>query len=72
MVKPGEFYAHYKDTNHTYKIIALAKHSETLEDMVVYEMLYDSHDFSKGTIWVRPLKMFESLVDGKPRFSKIG
>ena len=71
MVKPGELYAHYKDPNHTYKIIALAKDVETLEDIVVYEMLYNSHDFLKGQIWVQPLKMFESLVDGKPRYGKI-
>ena len=56
-----------------YNVIAVAKHSETLEDMVVYEALYNN-DVSK--IWVRPLKMFLEKVekDGKmiDRFSFIG
>ena len=48
-------------------------HSETLEDMVVYEALYDN---PVGKIWVRPLKMFQEKVekDGKlvDRFEYIG
>lgn len=52
-----------------YRAHFVAKHSETLEDVVVYEALYEN-DESK--YWVRPLSMFEELVniDGKkvPRF----
>lgn len=53
-------YRHYK--GNYYKVLHMAKHSETLEDMVVYQAQYGE----KG-IWVRPLAMFlESVcIDGK-------
>lgn len=59
-IKPG-IYKHYKGKE--YKVIGAAKHSETLEDLVLYEPLYES--ISK--YWVRPLAMFleEVEVDGK-------
>ncbi|SES63934.1 DUF1653 domain-containing protein [Anaerobranca gottschalkii] len=64
----GGRYRHYKGNE--YKVLHIAKHSETLEEMVVYQCLYG--DFS---LWVRPRKMFEELVEveGKviPRFSLI-
>ncbi len=54
-------------------MLGVAKHSETLEDLVVYEAQYDN-DMSK--LWVRPIAMFEELVeiDGKQtkRFEYIG
>ena len=64
-IEIGKIYKHYKGNN--YKIIALAKHSETLEDMVVYASL----DNSK--IWVRPKKMWNEVIDNKGtlRFSLI-
>jgi hypothetical protein len=66
-LKPG-IYEHYKGKK--YRVIGVAKHSETLEDMVVYEALYDN-DVSK--LWIRPLQMFleEVEVDAKkvPRFT---
>ena len=50
-------YRHFK--GNLYKAIALAKHSETLEDMVVYQALYG--DFG---IWVRPLSLWnEEVID---------
>jgi hypothetical protein len=57
--KLGE-YRHYKGKK--YEVIGIAKHSETLEELVVYRALY-----GEGQIWVRPLKMFleEVEVDGK-------
>lgn len=65
-------YQHSK-TGNFYKVIALAKHSETLEDMVVYECLYDN---PASKIWVRPLSMFteEVEINGKkvPRFKFVG
>jgi hypothetical protein len=51
----GKIYKHFKGME--VKIIALAKHTETLEDMVVYEELSDHN------IWVRPKEMFLSKVD---------
>ena len=54
MIKPGK-YRHYKGNE--YQVIGLAKHSETLEDLVVYKALY-----GEGQIWARPLKMFEEKV----------
>jgi hypothetical protein len=63
-VKPG-IYEHYKGNR--YEVIGVAKHSETLEEMVVYRALYGD-----GQMWVRPLAMFieEVEIDGKriPRF----
>jgi len=60
-------YKHYKGKN--YQVIGIAKHSETLEEMVVYIALYDN---KVSKLWVRPKKMFleKVVVDGKkvPRF----
>jgi hypothetical protein len=64
-------YQHYK-TQNFYQVIAVAKHSETLEELVVYEALYDN---PTSKFWVRPLKMFKEKVvaNGKkvPRFKFI-
>ena len=51
----GKIYKHYK--GNVYKIIALAKHSENLEDMIVYESVSD------GKTWVRPKRMWNEIVD---------
>ncbi len=60
-------YQHYKGGN--YEVIGIAKHSETLEEMVVYKALYQPEG---ENLWVRPLKMFtENIIsEGKemPRF----
>jgi acyl-CoA thioesterase I len=54
------FYRHYK--GNMYQVLGVAKHSETLENMVVYRALYGNEG-----LWVRPLHMFTELVevDGK-------
>ena len=61
-------YKHSKAGNE-YKVHFIAKHSETLEDMVVYEALYNNE---KSKFWIRPVKMFEEIVEIKgqkvPRF----
>lgn len=66
-MKPG-IYKHSK-TGNLYKIHFVAKHSETLEDMVIYEALYDN---KMSKFWARPLAMFEGEIElnGKkvPRF----
>jgi hypothetical protein len=62
-------YRHYKGNQ--YEVIGFSKHSETLEDMVIYKALYSE----RGT-WVRPLSMWENPieVDDKTvkRFEYIG
>ena len=62
-------YRHFKGGE--YEVIAIAKHSETLEAMVIYRALYGNGDF-----WVRPLSMWSETVvhEGKtvPRFVYIG
>lgn len=64
----GGKYEHYKGK--PYRVLAVARHSETLEDMVVYQQLY-----GEGGVWVRPLEMFLETVEaaGKtvPRFRYI-
>jgi hypothetical protein len=66
-LKPG-IYKHAK-TGKEYRVVGIAKHSETLEDMVVYEALYENELFK---LWVRPLKMFTEEVEingtKSPRF----
>lgn len=63
-------YKHYK--GNLYKVIGTAKHSETLEDMVIYECLYDN---PVSKVWARPLEMFleEIVLNEKkiPRFELI-
>lgn len=49
-------YEHYKGKQ--YEVLGVAKHSETLEEFVVYRALYGKHD-----LWVRPLEMFLQAVE---------
>ena len=67
----GQIWKHSKKGN-LYKIIAIAKHSETLEDMIVYEAQYEN---TLSKTWIRPLSMWteEVEIDGKkvPRFTLI-
>ena len=70
-IKLGQ-YQHYK--GNFYEVVGTARHSETLEGMVVYKALYRSK-FGKNSLWVRPLEMFMErvFVNGKlvRRFKKI-
>lgn len=69
-VKLGK-YQHYKGG--MYKVLGVGKHSETLEDLVVYESL---HENETSKLWVRPAEMFfeEVEINGKkmPRFKYVG
>ena len=63
-LKPGR-YRHFKGGE--YELIGTAKHSETLEPMVVYRALY-----GEGGLWVRPAEMWNEQVEREdysgPRF----
>ncbi len=50
-------YKHYKGK--IYEVVGIAKHSETLEDMVVYKATYQPEG---ENLWVRPLSMFMETV----------
>ncbi len=56
-LRPG-VYRHY--TGREYRVLGIAKHSETLEDLVVYQPLYDN---PLSALWVRPLGMFTETVE---------
>lgn len=63
------FYEHYKGLK--YRLISIARHSETLEEYIVYQALYGDQ-----LTWVRPLTLFLETVhkDGiaSPRFRYLG
>lgn len=56
-------YRHSK-TGNLYKVIGVAKHSETFEEFVVYQALYPN---SVSKLWIRPKRMFleKVIVNGK-------
>ena len=66
-IKPGR-YRQFKGGE--YEVLGMARHSETLEEMVVYRALY-----GEGGLWVRPASMWNETVerDGqvRPRFQRI-
>ena len=66
-IKRGK-YRHFKGNE--YEVLCIAKHSETLQPLVVYRALYGA-----GEIWVRPANMWNEVIerDGKtfPRFTYI-
>ena len=68
VLKPGK-YRHFKGNE--YELLYVARHSETLEPMVVYRALYGERG-----VWVRPASMWTETVerDGKTftRFEYIG
>jgi len=61
----GNKYKHYKGKE--YIVLNIANHSETLEELVIYEAQYTSEDFGDKAIWARPRAMFEEEIeiDGK-------
>lgn len=67
-IKIGK-YRHFKGNE--YRVLGMARHSETLEEMVIYQALYGEHG-----IWVRPARMWNETVDRDgyhgTRFAYIG
>lgn len=67
-LKPG-IYQHFKGNR--YELLYVARHSETLEPMVVYRALY-----GEGGVWVRPAAMWNEHVEkdgySGPRFQWVG
>jgi len=67
-LKPG-IYQHFKGNR--YELLYVARHSETLEPMVVYRALY-----GEGGVWVRPANMWFEHVEkddySGPRFAWVG
>lgn len=64
-------YRHFKDAEKEYQVLGVAKHTETVEEFVVYKKLYDDY-----SMFARPLAVFlENVeVDGKKvsRFEYLG
>lgn len=67
-IRPGR-YRHFKGNE--YLVLGTARHSETLEEMVVYQALY-----GEGGLWVRPARMWSEHVErdgySGPRFTYLG
>ncbi len=65
-----KLYRHYK--NKTYKYLGEARHSETLDELVVYET---RHQNELGSLWVRPKHMFFEKIEfngkAQPRFEQV-
>jgi hypothetical protein len=73
-VQPGQLYQHFKGKH--YEIVTVGRSSEDpAVQLVVYKALYDTPEFGKNSIWVRPYTMFTQTVmlDGQiiPRFKKV-
>lgn len=66
-IKPGR-YRHFK--GNLYEVLGVARHSETMEEMVVYRALYGEHG-----LWVRPARMWSETIDRDgyhgPRFQYV-
>lgn len=67
-------YRHYKGK--LYRVIAIGRHSETEEPLVIYQGLYVSPEFGDRPWWVRPLASFQETVEidgiSRPRFTYLG
>ncbi len=66
-IQPGR-YRHYKGNEYT--VLGIARHSETLEELVVYRQ-----EYGEQGLWVRPAAMFAETVvvegQSQPRFRRV-
>lgn len=62
IISPGAIYEHYKGQR--YKVHQTVIHSESLEELVMYECLYEN---KQGQFWVRPKRMFLEKVEKEGR-----
>lgn len=62
----GKRYRHYKN-GREYTVLHIGRHTETLEEVVVYRAEYTSSDFGASAIWVRPRAMFEGTIEHEGR-----
>ena len=56
-------YRHFKGKE--YEVLAIARHSETKEPMVVYKALYNDEAYGDGAVWVRPAAMWNEEIEAK-------
>lgn len=74
-IKIGGLYKHSKKGG-LYRVLGIAHHTEDLSELVVYQAQYDTPDFGPKPIWVRPIGMWNDIVEingeKKPRFEYVG
>ena len=63
-VNTGAVYRHYK--GNLYRVLYIAKHTETMEDLVVYVNVED-----ESHVWARPISMWNEPVGDTVRFLKV-
>jgi 8-oxo-dGTP pyrophosphatase MutT (NUDIX family) len=68
MIQIGATYRHYK--GNFYQVIAIATHSETGQEMVVYSAQY-ADEYPFGKLWARPAAMWNETINGVPRFQLV-
>jgi hypothetical protein len=55
----GAIYRHFKGEDRLYRVVSVARDCENpSQEVVVYEQLYETEDFSQGTVWFRSLEDF--------------
>jgi len=58
----GKRYQHYKNRKF-YIVRGVGRHTETMEELVVYEAQYDDPEFGNNALWMRPKEMFEEKLE---------
>lgn len=64
-IKKGQVYRHYKGKN--YRVLGIVRHSESLEELVLYDCLYDNE---LAKTWVRPIENFTSEIEIEGKLQK--